>query len=420
MGTEILLGEIINTNSSYLARQLAVMGIDLYRQTSVGDNLERAAEAVRDALDRADLVITSGGLGPTDDDLTREAVCLALGIPLVLDDQQLRVVEGHFAGRSQAMPPNNIKQAMIPEGATILPNPNGTACGSAVTVQGKMVMMLPGPPSELEPMFYDQGMPLLRRVYGLKEMIMTRTLRFFAIGESRLELELMEILRSQGDPTMALYAKTGETELRLATKASNVAEANNRFDPVERAILDRVGYHVYGYDQDTLESVVGELLTKRALTVTTAESCTGGLIAHKLTNIPGSSAYYDRGFVTYSNQAKMVALGVETSILAEHGAVSAECVRAMAEGARQVTGTDLAVAVSGIAGPGGGSPTKPVGLVLIGVASSAGVQVVKLQLGGSRQRIKELSSKYALFMLYCFLTGRKLVSAGNMTVVQAS
>ncbi len=420
VGTEILLGEIINTNSSYLARELASLGVDVYRQTSVGDNLTRATQAVREGLSRADLVITTGGLGPTDDDLTREAVCAALDIPLILDEQQLRVVEAHFAGRRQAMPPNNIKQAMIPQGAVILPNPNGTACGSAVVVGEKMVMMLPGPPFELEPMFVNHGVPWLRRVYGLRDVLVTRTLRFFAIGESRLETELMDLLRAQSDPTMALYAKTGEVELRLATKASSTVEADLRFAPVERMILDRLGYHVYGYGEDSLETVVAALLLKRSVTVTTAESCTGGLIAHKLTNVPGSSAYFDRGFVTYSNEAKQGELEVDAQVIEEYGAVSAECVRAMAEGARRVTGSDLALAVSGVAGPGGGTEAKPVGLVFIALASANAVQVIRLQLSGSRQRIKEFSSKHALFMLYCFLTGRTLVSTGNMTVVQSS
>lgn len=420
VGTEILLGEIINTNSSYLARELAQLGIDLYRQTSVGDNLNRATEAVREALNRADLVITTGGLGPTDDDLTREAVCAALGIPLILDEPQLRVVGERFAHRGQSMPLNNIKQAMIPQGATILPNPNGTACGSAVNIAGKMVIMLPGPPFELEPMFRDYGIPLLRRAYNLSEVLMTRTLRFFGIGESQLETELMDLMRSQSDPTMALYAKSGEIELRLATKASTVDEAQSRFAPLERAIVDRVGYHVYGYDDTNLETVVADLLLQQKITVVTAESCTGGLIAHKLTNIPGSSAYFERGFVTYSNEAKMAELRVDTRILRDYGAVSAECVRAMAEGARDIAGCDMVLAVSGIAGPGGGTDTKPVGLVFIALVGAGGAEVVRLQLRGSRERIKELSSKYALFMLYCLLTGRKLASTGSMTVVQSS
>ncbi len=417
MGTEILLGEIVNTNSSYLARELAKLGIDVYRQTSVGDNLARATEAVREGLGRADLVVTTGGLGPTDDDLTREAVCAALDVPLVLDEQQLRVLETHFAGRGHAMTSNNIKQAMIPKGAVILPNPNGTACGSAIRVGGKMVMMLPGPPFEMEPMFVGHGTPLLRRAYGLEETLVTKTLRFFAIGESRLETELMDLLRSQSDPTMALYAKTGEVELRLATKATNSSQAAKQFAPVEQKILERVGYHVYGYDDDSLETVVASALAQRSMAVATAESCTGGLIAHKLTNIPGSSAYFGRGFVTYSNQAKMDELGVKAHTLDEHGAVSAECVRAMAEGARRAASADLGLAVSGIAGPDGGSDLKPVGLVFIALASAASTEVIRLQLRGGRQRIKELSSKYALFMLYCFLTGRKLVSAGSMTVL---
>ncbi|BDG60529.1 competence/damage-inducible protein A [Caldinitratiruptor microaerophilus] len=412
VGTELLLGEILNTNAQYLSRRLAELGVDVYYQVTVGDNPERLEGALRQAIGRADVVLTSGGLGPTDDDLTREVAAALSGRPLREDPAVLAEIAAWFERAGRPMTANNRRQAMVPEGATVLPNPVGTAPGLIVPVgeprqpggEPPALVLMPGPPPELTRMFEDHVVPYLtRRMGGTPLRLFTRTLRFCGIGESALADAVQDILAAQTDPTIAPYAKPGEVHLRLATKAADAAIAEARFAPVVEAIRQRVGQHLFGTDETTLEQAVGDLLRQRGWTLALAESCTGGLVAKRITDVPGSSAYFLAGYVTYSNAAKMDVLGVPAETLAQHGAVSEATVRAMAEGARRRSGATVAVSVSGIAGPGGGTPEKPVGTVWIGLAYPGGVRARQFLFRGSRDHIRQVTAQYALAYLWAHL-----------------
>jgi nicotinamide-nucleotide amidase len=412
VGTELLLGEITNTNAQYLSEQLALLGIDVYYQQVVGDNLDRARAVFAQALDRADVIIASGGLGPTMDDITREVAADVAGLPLELDRTIEADLRAWFERRGRTMSENNARQAMVPRGATVLPNDRGTAPGLILPAGpngSKAIVLLPGPPIELRPMFERQVVPFLTaQMGGAPLSLVTRTLRFIDIGESQLEDTLKDLIAAQGDPSIAPYAKTGEVHLRLATKAASPDEGLARIAPVEQAIRDRVGQHIYGLNNTSLEQAVGELLKERGLKATTAESCTGGLIAKRITDVPGSSAYFDFGFVTYSNEAKMKLLGVPAETLDQHGAVSEPVVVAMAQGALAEAGADVAVAVSGIAGPDGGTAEKPVGTVCIALAAKDHITARTLQLWGSRQDIRDRTATHALAMVRRFVTGQKV------------
>jgi nicotinamide-nucleotide amidase len=315
------------------------------------------------------------------------------------------------------MPENNARQAMVPAGATVLPNDRGTAPGLIIPAgDGKEIILLPGPPIELRPMFEHQVVPhLTARAGGTALTLVSRTLRFIDIGESALEEALKDLIAAQSDPSIAPYAKTGEVHLRLATKAATAEEGLSRIAPVEAAIRARVGQHVYGLDATTLEAAVGQLLKERGLKVTTAESCTGGLIAKRITDVAGSSAYFDFGFVTYSNAAKMKLIAVPAETLAATGAVSERVVAAMAQGALAAAGADVAVAVSGIAGPDGGTAEKPVGTVCFGLAAKGnggvlpgGVWTKTLHLWGNRTDVRDRTATHALAMIRRYLLGQKV------------
>lgn len=416
VGTELLLGEILNSNAQYLSERMALIGIDVFYQQTVGDNMARLSTVLKQALERSDVVIATGGLGPTMDDLTREAAAEVTGCPLELDQTILTKLEAFFASRGRTMTPNNARQAMVPRGATILPNDRGTAPGLIIhAAEGKAVILLPGPPVELRPMFEAQVIPFLTaRLGGSPLTLVSRVLRFVDIGESALEERLKDLIEAQGDPSIAPYAKLMEVHLRLATKAPDPATGLARIAPVEAEIRRRVGQYLYGVDSTGLEAAVGGLLAERRLRLTLAESCTGGLIAKRITDVPGSSAYFGIGFCTYSYEAKTRFLGVPGSMLAEHGAVSQPVVEAMAQGALTRADADLAVAVSGIAGPGGGLPEKPVGLVWFALASRgsrdgalpAGTWSRKAQFWGSRQDVRERSGVFALAMIRRYLLGQ--------------
>lgn len=410
VGTELLLGEILNTNAQYISEQLALLGIDVYYQQVVGDNYDRARAVFAQALDRSDVVIASGGLGPTMDDITRDVAADAAGLPLELDQQIYDELKAWFERRGRTMPENNARQALVPRGATVLPNDRGTAPGLLIPAPGgKAIFLLPGPPNELRPMFATQVVPHLTRLLGGAPLaLVTRTLRFIDIGESAMEDVLKDLIAQQGDPSIAPYAKTGEVHLRLATKAATQEEGLARILPVEQAIRDRLGKHIYGIDATPLEMAVGQLLKERGMHMTTAESCTGGLIAKRITDIAGSSAYFDFGFVTYSNEAKMQLLGVPAETLAQHGAVSEEVVGAMAQGALTAAHADVAVAVSGIAGPDGGTAEKPVGTVCFGLAAKDGVWTKTLHLWGSRTDIRDRTATQALAMVRRYLLGQSV------------
>lgn len=418
VGTELLMGEILNTNAQYLSRRLAELGIDQYFQVTVGDNPDRLEATLRLALARADVVITSGGLGPTPDDLTREVAARVAGRPLQLDRTVLDELSAWFSRTGRLMTENNKRQAMVPVGATVLPNPIGTAPGLIIPAappgsgkggEGapeKVLILLPGPPHEFQRMFNEEVVPYLTtRLGGQALRLYSRTLRFSGIGESALASLIGDLLDQQTDPTIAPYAKLGEVHLRLATKAASAEAAAARFAPVIASIVDRAGAYLYGYDETELEEAVGQLLRQRGESLALAESCTGGLVAQRITAVPGASAYFLSGYVTYSNEAKMDLLGVPPSTLEQHGAVSETTVRAMAEGARVRSGADWAVSISGIAGPGGGTPEKPVGTVWIGLAGPVGVKARRFQFRGGREEIRRWAAQYALSYLWSHLRG---------------
>ncbi|ADQ04339.1 competence/damage-inducible protein CinA [Caldicellulosiruptor owensensis OL] len=397
VGTELLLGQILNTNSQYLAQKLAELGIDLYFQTTVGDNMERLKMAIDIATKRSDILVFTGGLGPTSDDITKEAVADYFGLTLVLDENVLKRIEKFFERRQVKMPEINKKQAYVPEGAKVLHNKNGTAPGLIIEKDGKIAILLPGPPFEMQPMFEEEVLPYLEKFS--KQKIYSRVLKFVGIGESSIEEALKDLILSQTDPTLALYAKPYEVELRITTKKESEDSAKSLLQSMEDRIRERLGEYIYGVDRQLLEEVVVSLLAEKKLKVSVAESCTGGLICNKLTNIPGASEVFDRGFIVYSNEAKMKLLGVPEQVLKEYGAVSSQTARYMAQGALSNSLAHIALSVTGIAGPGGGSEAKPVGLVYIGIATKDNSESFEFRFSGDRLRIKEMTSKAALNIL---------------------
>lgn len=397
VGTELLLGQIVNTDAQYLSQRLSEMGIDTYHHVTVGDNMARAVQCIRQALSRSDIVITTGGLGPTRDDLTKEAVAACFDLPMEPDAESERRLRGHFAHQGREMTPNNLRQIYFPRGSRILPNDYGTAPGCVIEREGKRVIVLPGPPGELMGMFKDQVAPYLR---GLSEhVIVSRVLRVFGLGESTAEHMLRDLIERQTNPTIAPYASFGEMSLRLTVKCGKDEDSGALLDPLEAAVRERIGEYVYAVDEDTMEQAVVHALTAAGKTVATAESCTGGLVASLLTSVPGSSAVFPGGFVTYANDAKMKELGVRAETLEKHGAVSEQTAREMALGAREALGADMAVAITGIAGPDGGTEEKPVGLVCIAIADGRDVRAQELRLRGSRDRIRRMSALTALNMI---------------------
>lgn len=417
VGTELLLGEILNTNAQFLSEKLALLGVDVYYQQTVGDNPDRLAGVLRQALERSDLVITSGGLGPTMDDITREIAAEVTGCPLAMNAELLGDLRAWFERRGRHMAENNARQCMVPQGATVLNNDRGTAPGLIVHADaGKAVVLLPGPPNELRPMFERQVVPYLTsRMGGSPLTLVSRVLRFIDIGESSMEDAIKDLMVQQSDPSMAPYAKTGEVHLRLATKAPTAEEGLARMVPLESEIRRRLGPYIYGTDATTLEEAVGQLLREQGLKLALAESCTGGLIAKRITNVPGCSDYFVMGFSTYSNEAKIKFLKVPEDVLMAHGPVSEPVVEAMARGAVEESGADVAVAVSGISGPSGGTTEKPVGTVCLAVAAAGkgasgttSVWYRTLHLWGSRGDIQDRTATSALAMLRRYLLGQKV------------
>ena len=366
VGTELLLGNITNTNARYLAEQCALLGLSVYYQTVVGDNEGRLTETLKTALSRSDAVILTGGLGPTEDDLTKEVCAKVLGFTLVKDERTAERMKEYFQNRTeQEIPENNWKQAMVPEGGTVLDNDNGTAPGIIMEKDGKTAILLPGPPGELVPLFEQKVKPYLSQKQP--ETIYSRMVKICGIGESQAETMIKDMIESQTNPTIAPYAKTGEVHLRVTAMAEDERQAKKLIKPVIKELKDRFGINVFTTDPDeSLEEVVIKLLKERGLTVTTAESCTGGLLAGRLINVSGASDCYREGFITYSNKAKRKYLDVDKSTLKKYGAVSKETVKEMAKGGVFATDSDICVAVSGLAGPDGGTSEKPVGLVYIG------------------------------------------------------
>ena len=399
VGTEILLGDLVDTNSAYLGGRLAALGVSVYRHTTVGDNAERITAALRDAASRADLVITTGGLGPTSDDLTNQCLGEAAGREMVEYPEARRHVDEMFRRFGRKPTPSNYKQAIFPEGSKLIPNPVGTAMGAMLELDGALVATFPGVPGEMRRMFEDTLEPLIRE--RSEGAIVSRTLWFTGIGESALAEQVQHLLDAS-DPTVAPLAGQGKVRLRITTRANTPEEAEEKITPVANEILARLGDYYFGEDDETLESALGKLLTERGATLALAESCTGGLLAKRLTDEAGASAYFIEGLVTYSNESKERLLGVPNDLLVRHGAVSEPVAGAMAEGVRKVTGTDYGLSVTGVAGPSGGSEEKPVGLVFVGISDEKGTGVERLDLSAwrrSREAIRERSANRAFDLL---------------------
>jgi nicotinamide-nucleotide amidase len=399
IGTEMLLGDLVDTNTAWLSARLAALGVGVYRHTTIGDNRERIIAALKEAASRADLVVTTGGLGPTSDDLTNESLAVVTGRRMIEYPEARKHVDEMFRKFGRKPTSNNYKQALFPEGTELIPNPLGTAMGALLEADGTLFATLPGVPSEMKRMFEDTLEPLIRdRSDG---SIISKTLWFAGIGESALAEQVQDFLDAT-DPTVAPLAGQGKVRLRITTRAATQEEAEEKIAPVEKEILSRLGFYYFGEDEETLESAVGRLLKERGVTLALAESCTGGLLAKRLTDIAGSSAYFKEGLVTYSNESKERLLGVPKGMLLEHGAVSEPVARKMAEGARKIAGADYGLSVTGIAGPDGGTKEKPVGLVFVGLSDAEGTFAERLDLSAwakSRGAIRERSANRAFDLL---------------------
>ena len=372
IGTELLLGDILNSNAQFLAQELANLGIPHYYQTVVGDNPTRIKQAVAIACERSRLLLFTGGLGPTPDDLTTETLADFFGAPLIEQPEILADIETKFARRGRAMSPSNRKQALLPAGAVTLPNPQGSAPGLIWEPRpGLVLMTFPGVPREMQAMWKETSVPYLKGNGWVKETIVSRMLRFWGVSESSMAEQVADFL-SQGNPTVAPYAGRGEARLRISAKAPTREAALALIEPVETGIKSLVGADCYGIDDDTLATVVGHLLLQFQQTIAVAESCTGGGLGHMLTTMAGSSAYFRGGIIAYDNDVKAKLLQVDEAALAQHGAVSSIVAKQMAVGAKQRLETDWALSITGIAGPGGGSPDKSVGLVYVGLATPSG------------------------------------------------
>ena len=397
VGTELLLGNIVNSNARYLSEKLAELGLDVFYHITVGDNIDRLKEVILESLKRSDIIITTGGLGPTDDDITKEGVAEALGLKLIPHNQSLEKIEGYFKDANRLMPACNRKQGYIPEGAIVLENHNGTAPGILIEKDEKVIIMLPGPPKEMMPMFANQVYTYLKVKSDF--IIKSKTLRVVGIGESAIQEKLQHIFDTQSNPTVAPYAKEGEVHLRITAKCQNEAEANILLNEMEMKITNILKDRIYGFDEESLEYIVYKLLKEKNKTLSIAESCTGGMISGRLTNVAGVSSVFMNSIVTYSNEAKKNFLKVKEKTLIEYGAVSPETAIEMARGIMLVSGTDVGLSVTGIAGPDGGTAEKPVGLFYIGIAIGDVVEAHRFCYPGSRERIRNMATIKALDIL---------------------
>lgn len=428
VGTELLMGQVVNTNAAEIARMLADIGVGVHYQTVVGDNPDRLADALTTAIDRADLVIACGGLGPTDDDLTRETLAAVLDLPLVLDKGWEQCLRERFAryrwdrrpgvaggddaeasGGYKVLPANNLRQAMIPTGAVLLPNSRGSAPGIFLNHNGATIVLIPGPPGEMRGLMHDEVLPRLTREISAGQgsaVLVSRTLRVVGIGESRAAELLADLLSSQTNPTIAPLAQPGELYLRITCRAQDRQEASRLIEKTATEIRAVLGDAIYGEDETSLEAATGELLAKQEISLALAESCTGGLVGHRITNVAGSSRFFNGAIVAYSYEMKSSLLKVDPDLILREGAVSEAVARAMARGARTVCGSDIALAITGIAGPGGGTETKPVGLVYISIADARGERIRQFLFPGDREEIKMRTSQAALEMLRSYLLER--------------
>lgn len=401
VGTEHLLGQIVDTNATFLCTVLAELGIAVYFRSTVGDNVRRVQDVFRHALDRADLILSTGGLGPTDDDLTVAAVAEVLGLPLERHAEAWARIQEFFRQRNRPLSSQQEKQAMLPRGAQMIPNPRGSAPGVIIEHNGKTLIFTPGVPREMKGMVRDSIVPYLRaRDLAGREVIRSRIVRITGLGESAVEDRLRDLMRNSVNPTIAPYAHTGECHVRVTARGTE-AEVEPLLDGAERAIRERLGSAIYATGEATLEEVVARALAAKHASVAVAESCTAGLVGHRLATPPGASAFLDGGIITYSNAAKRRWLQVSDELLERHGAVSAAVARAMAEAVREQAGTDLGIATTGIAGPTGATAEKPVGLVYLALAHAEGTEVREVRFGTEpgRSGVRYLASQAALNMI---------------------
>ncbi|MDC7287160.1 competence/damage-inducible protein A [Blautia schinkii] len=410
VGTEILLGNIVNTNSAYLSEKCAELGLSVYYQGVVGDNEERMKLVIQTAIERSDVVILTGGLGPTEDDMTKEVTAGLLGLPLVEDahtkerlEKYLKEYENNNAQRR--ITANNYKQALVPEGALILDNHNGTAPGLIIEKNGKTVVLLPGPPDEMKPLFEEEVFPYLRKKQP--EVIYSQMVKICGIGESQVAEEVQDLIDKQTNPTIAPYAKIGEVHLRITAKGENEKECKKLIKPIVRELKERFGKNIFATDEDkSLEEAIVDMLKDQGLTLALAESCTGGEISARIVNVSGASDVFTHGFVTYSNRAKRKCLGVKKSTLKLEGAVSAKCAKEMARGGCYFSGADICLSITGLAGPGGGTKELPVGTVFMGCCYNSKVITQEYHFSGNRSKIREQATAHALALLReCIMEG---------------
>ncbi|MCD6321998.1 MAG: competence/damage-inducible protein A [Clostridiales bacterium] len=398
VGTELLMGQIDNTNTRYISSRFPDADVYVYYHTVVGDNSVRLTSCLKHALERADVVITTGGLGPTQDDLTKETISKALGLELIPDKDTLEGIHRFFKERGRVPAPNNEKQGYFPEGALILRNDNGTAPGCLIEKDEKIIIMMPGPPWEMEPMFEKSVIPYF--IKDARSKLYSVYLRMFGIGESSMEDIINDLVTEQSNPTIAPYAKRGEITLRITAKYNPSEDDPEKIiAPVLNEIKNRLGEYIYSYENEELNEKVAHMLIEKNCKIALAESCTGGMLTSLLTDIPGISAVLDRSVVTYSYGAKISELGVKADSLEKHGAVSKDVAEEMANGIRKSAGSDIGIGITGIAGPGGGTDDKPVGLVYVALSDKDGTVVKKLNLWGDRDRIRHSTCLNALDMI---------------------
>ncbi len=409
IGTELLLGHIVNTNTAFLSQKLAEAGIDVYNTSVVGDNPRRLAESLKQALGRSDIVITTGGLGPTVDDITIETVSKFIGKRVVLNKAILKDLKAYFQLRGMKLPTESIRQAYIPEGVKWIRNMVGTAPGLIIYYKGKVIVCLPGPPRELNPMFENKIIPYISRgrlnvPYSVDNRkswtLKTRTIKITGLAESQVNKLAKDLLELNPPTTVGIYAKLGEVDLKIMSKARNENIAVGAIRKIEKKISARLKDYIFGYDNDTLESAVGKLLISKKNTIAVAESCTGGLLSSRLTDTNGSSAYFMMGLIAYSNLVKVARLGVDEKVLMKHGAVSKEVACQMASGIRILAGTDIGIGITGIAGPAGGTRNKPVGLVYIALDKKSRAPFVReFRFKGTREEVKFQATQVALDLI---------------------
>ncbi len=397
VGTELLLGQIVDTDAAYLARVLSQYGVSVYRRVTIGDNHDRLLAVLREAVEQNDVVFTIGGLGPTMDDISRETLAEAMGDTLHRDEGIADGLRQFFAKRGMSVLESNLRQAYVPDHGRAIDNPNGTAPGVLIEMGGKTGIALPGPPNEFVPMVDNQIIPWLAARTGGRT-IRSRVLRVCGMGESVAEDRLKDLMASEA-PTVAPYAKTGEVHLRVTARESSAEAADALIEPMVARIIERLGDHVYAFDDETLEAAVVKLLTAHGLTLAVCESCTGGLLGSRITDVPGSSAAFLGGAITYTNEAKTDLAGVPPELVAEHGAVSPEVACAMADGVRRRFGADYGIGITGVAGPDGGTAEKPVGLVYIAVADSDRTAADRCLFFGQRRDVRVRATQAALVQL---------------------